>query len=79
MVSTEYGAPKCFKKCFDPNDLSNGDYGTHINVFDWKEGNLRQRIDLGMEGALPLEVRFMHDPKATVGFVGCALNAKLFR
>ncbi len=23
--------------------------------------------------------RFLHDPKATEGFVGCALNAKLFR
>ncbi len=28
---------------------------------------------------MPLEVRFLHDPKATVGFVGCALFGKVFK
>ncbi len=30
-------------------------------------------------GVMPLEVRFLHDPKATVGFVGCALFGKVFK
>ena len=28
---------------------------------------------------MPLEIRFLHDPKATEGFVGCALFGKIFR
>ena len=28
---------------------------------------------------MPLEVRFLHDPKATSGFVGCALFGKVFK
>merc|ERR1712110_818090 len=31
------------------------------------------------EGVMPLEIRFLHDPKATVGFVGCALFSNMFR
>ena len=38
-----------------------------------------QRIDLGPEGLLPLEIRFLHDPEATQGFVGCALSSTVFR
>merc|ERR1711910_95197 len=49
------------------------------NVYDWTTRKLIQKIDLGMEGVMPLEIRFLHDPKATVGFVGCALFSNMFR
>ena len=32
-------------------------------MFDWKERTLKQRIDLGAEGVMPLEIRFLHNPK----------------
>jgi len=51
--------------------------GRHLNVFEWSTGKLLQRLDLGEEGVMPLELRFLHDPKATEGFVGCALFAKV--
>merc|ERR1712241_1410284 len=73
------GHPRSFCQGFNPEHLKDGHYGTHINVFDWKEGRLIQRIDLGPEGVMPLEIRFLHDPKATEGFVGCALFGKVFR
>ena len=38
-------------------DVSKGNYGTHLNVFNWKEHKLIQRIDLGLEGVMPLEIR----------------------
>ena len=38
-----------------------------------------QDIDLGMEGLIPLELRFLHDPNATEGFVGAALSSNIFR
>ena len=48
-------------------------------MFSWKERRLLQTIDLGPEGIAPLEIRFLHDPRQTQGFVGCALNANVFR
>merc|ERR1712218_276681 len=63
----------------DLKDVEEGNYGTHLNVYDWKERKLIQKIDVGLEGVMPLEIRFLHDPKATEGFVGSALFAKMFR
>ena len=63
----------------DIADVEKGNYGTHLNVYDWKERKLIQKVDLGLEGVMPLEIRFLHDPKATEGFVGSALFANMFR
>jgi len=37
-----------------------------------------QRIDLGTDGQIPLEVRFLHDPNESEGYVGCALSSSVF-
>jgi len=50
-----------------------------LNVYDWKQRKIIQRIDLSMEGVMPLEIRFLHDPKSAVGFVGTARFANLYR
>ena len=59
MISTEWGHPRCFTKGLDVADVAAGNYGTHINVFDWENKELVQRIDLGMEGVMPLEIRLV--------------------
>jgi len=79
LISTEWGCPKAFGRGFMVEDLEAGKYGTHLNVYSWSEKRLLQKIDLGMEGVMPLEIRFLHDPLATEGFVGCALYANVFR
>lgn len=79
MISTEYGAPKLFLKGFDPTHVQDGGYGQCLNIFNWSEQKLIQKLDLGSDGFLPLEVRFLHDPKSDQGFVGCALTANVFR
>lgn len=55
------------------------EYGKSLNFFSWKDRKLIQTVDLGEEGTAPLEIRFLHDPKASQGFVGCALHANIFR
>lgn len=35
--------------------------------------------DLGEDGVAPLEVRFLHDPKESQGFVGTAVGSSIFR
>ena len=42
MISTEWGHPNKFAAGFKPEDVAKGNYGTHINVFDWKKGKLIQ-------------------------------------
>ncbi|KAK2173963.1 hypothetical protein NP493_840g00015 [Ridgeia piscesae] len=93
MMSTEFGAPKAFWKGFNPADVGNdvsvnrsiqtyvstGLYGQCVNVWDWKHHTIVQRVDLGKDGLLPLEIRFLHDPLAAEAFVGCALGSAIFR
>lgn len=40
--------------------------------------SLTQCFDLG-EDSLPLTVRFLHNPDAAEGYVGCALSGVVFR
>ena len=48
-------------------------------MWDWKERKAIQHIDLGGEGMIPLELRFLHDPEETQGYVGAALSSSVFR
>ncbi|XP_018332184.1 methanethiol oxidase [Agrilus planipennis] len=77
LVSTEWGIPNVFKKGMKPGDADN--YGKSLNFFSYKDRELLQSIDLGKEGTAPLEIRFLHNPKASEGFVGCAVYSKVFR
>uniref|UniRef100_A0A7N8Y0B1 Methanethiol oxidase n=1 Tax=Mastacembelus armatus TaxID=205130 RepID=A0A7N8Y0B1_9TELE len=79
MISTEWGAPKALADGFNPAHLKEGHYGRSLHVWDWTTHRKLQTIDLGEEGAIPLEVRFLHDPSATEGYVGCALQGTVFR
>ena len=79
MVSSEWGSPKSFCKGFDPADIAEGKYGHHLHIWDWKEHKYVKSIDLGANGQIPLELRFLHDPDSNVGFVGCALSSTVFR
>ena len=40
---------------------------------------LVQTIDLGNEGLVPLELRFLHNPDTTEGFVGATLSSNVIR
>lgn len=48
-------------------------------MWDWNTHRKLQTIDLGEDGLIPLEVRFLHDPSAAEGYVGCALGGTVFR
>lgn len=79
MISTEWGAPRAFKTGFNPAHVEANEYGHHLNVWRWDTHEMTQRIELGPEGMIPLEIRFLHDPSAAQGFVGCALSSTVFR
>ncbi|XP_014477331.1 PREDICTED: selenium-binding protein 1-A [Dinoponera quadriceps] len=80
LIATEWGAPRLFKKGFNPDDVKDTmNYGRSLNVYSWSEQKLKQTINLGDDGIAPLEIRFLHDPYASEGFVGCAVTSNLYR
>ncbi|CAG9770482.1 unnamed protein product [Ceutorhynchus assimilis] len=80
MVSTEWGAPKIWKRGYHPDDITTPDaYGRNLNFYSWSKRELIQTIDLGPDGIAPLEVRFLHNPKESQGYVGTAVGSSIFR
>ncbi|KAK8967061.1 Selenium-binding protein 2 [Platanthera guangdongensis] len=79
MISTSWGAPSAFSKGFNLEHVANGLYGRHLHVYNWTDRELKQTLDLGDSGLLPLEIRFLHDPSKNTGFVGCALTSNMVR
>ncbi|CAD6997503.1 selenium-binding protein 1 [Ceratitis capitata] len=79
MVSTEWGAPRMFRRGFREEDLDDmTQYGCRLNFYKWSTHTLYQTIDLGTEGTAPLEVRFMHDPKRPEGYVGACMYSNIY-
>ncbi|XP_040267827.1 methanethiol oxidase-like [Bufo bufo] len=79
MISTGWGTPKFICDGFKIEDVAAGHYGHHIHVWDWSKHTRIQSLDLGDDGLIPLEIRFLHNPDADQGFVGCALSSSVFR
>jgi selenium-binding protein 1 len=78
MVSSEWAAPNTFRGGFDLKDVEAGKYGHSLCFWDWMQRKLIDRIDLGPQGMIPLEVRFHHNPDSAHGFVGAALSSTMW-
>jgi selenium-binding protein 1 len=78
MVSSEWAAPATFQPGFDMEDVEAGKYGHRLHFWDWSEGVVEQTIDLGEDGLIPLETRFLHSPESVHGYVNAALSSNIF-
>ena len=72
-------AQRLLEPGFNLDDVGAGKYGQRIHFWDLAEKHVTQTIDLGDEGLIPLEVRWLHDPDADDGYVGAALSSAMFR
>jgi selenium-binding protein 1 len=79
MISSEWTTPNVYSQGFNLDDVLAGKYGHSLHFWDLEAKNVVQTIDLGQEGLIPLEVRWLHDPEADEGFVGAALSSAMFR
>lgn len=70
MISSSWGAPAAFTKGFNLQHVSDGLYGRHLHVYSWPGGELRQTLDLGESGLLPLEVHCLKS-----GVISTSYNA----
>jgi selenium-binding protein 1 len=78
MISSEWAAPSTYQPGFDLADVEAGEYGSKLNFWSWEDRTVEQTIDLGEEGLIPLEVRFLHTPEHAHGFVDAALSSNVF-
>ena len=65
MITSEWGTPNMVKNGVDPELLLSGKYGNALHVWDLKSRTHLQRIDLGAEQQMALELRPAHDPTRT--------------
>ncbi len=78
MVSSEWAAPNTFLPGFNLEDVSNGKYGSRIHFWDWEQHKIIKSVELGADGLVPLETRFLHNPDSTHGYVGAALGSVMW-
>jgi selenium-binding protein 1 len=78
LVSSEFGEPNAYEPGFDLEDVASGRYGRRLHFWNLAERTLEQSIDLGEQGLVPLEIRWLHDPDAEEGFVAATLSSVIF-
>ncbi|KAG6394841.1 hypothetical protein SASPL_145431 [Salvia splendens] len=66
MISTSMGAPSTFIKGFNVQHVSDGLYGRHLHVYSWPGGELKQTLDFGNNGLVPLEASWGHEVAISV-------------
>ncbi|MCE3553040.1 selenium-binding family protein [Pseudonocardia sp. RS11V-5] len=76
LISSEWGHPSMIEDGLVPELLLGQEYGHAIHVWDLAEGRHLQRLDLGAQHQMALEVRPSHDPEATWGFVGVVISTE---
>jgi len=78
MVSSEFAPPNTYYPGFDIKHVGEGKYGKRLHFWDWNARKIVRSFDLGEQGQIPLEVRFLHNPDSTHGFVGAALSSTIW-
>jgi selenium-binding protein 1 len=76
VVTSEWATPSMFEHGLNPEDLLGRRFGHHLNFWSMSERKLTQRIDLGDQHQMVLEVRPAHDPAKAWGFVGVVISVE---
>ena len=65
VITSEWASPSMIENGLNPEDLLGRKFGHHLNFWSMSERRLIQRIDLGDEHQMVLELRPAHDPTET--------------
>ena len=74
MITSEWGTPNMVKDGVNPELLLSGKYGNALHVWDLQRRTHLQKLELGAEQQMVLELRPAHDPRRSYGFVGVVLS-----
>ena len=76
MITSEWGTPSMVRSGLDPEALLAGRYGNSIHVWDLRRRKHLQKLELGAEQQMVLELRPAHNPTRPWGFVGVVVSLK---
>ncbi|MGZ6779122.1 MAG: selenium-binding protein SBP56-related protein [Mycobacterium sp.] len=76
VVTSEWGSPSMIENGLNPDDLLGRRFGHHLNFWSMSERTLIQRIDLGDQHQMVLELRPAHDPSKSYGFAGVVISVE---
>jgi selenium-binding protein 1 len=76
VITSEWATPSMFENGLNPEDLLGRRFGHHLNFWSMSDRKLTQRIDLGDEHQMVLELRPAHDPAKAWGLVGVVINVE---
>src|SRR3954452_1487499 len=76
IVTSEWGTPSMIEDGVDAGLLQGRKYGHALHFWDLRKRRHLQRVDLGDEHQMVLELRPAHDPTKTYGFVGVVVNVE---
>ena len=74
LVTSEWGTPNMVSRGLDVERLMAGKYGNAVHVWDMRSRRHAQRLELGAQYQMPLELRPAHDPTKAYGFVGVVIS-----
>ena len=75
-ITSEWGTPSMVRNGVNPELLLGGKYGNSLHVWDLRKGIHRQKLPLGDEYQMTLELRPARDPRKAYGFVGVVISLK---
>jgi selenium-binding protein 1 len=76
MITSEWGTPNMVEAGVNPELLLGGKHGNALHVWDLNSRRHLQKLELGSEYQMVLELRPAHDPNETYGFVGVVTSLK---
>ncbi|MEP9382098.1 selenium-binding protein SBP56-related protein [Nocardioides cheoyonin] len=76
LISSEWGTPDMIEDGVRADLLLGNKYGHAIHFWDLAAGKHLQRVDLGEQYQMTLELRPSHDPEATWGFLGVVVSTE---
>ncbi|MGH9063827.1 MAG: selenium-binding protein SBP56-related protein [Acidimicrobiales bacterium] len=74
LVTSEWGTPSMIEDGVDAEKLLGREYGHALHFWELSSGRHLQRVDLGDQHQMALELRPAHDPAQTYGFVGVVVD-----
>ena len=75
-ITSEWGTPSMVRDGVNPELLLGGKYGNSLHVWDLRKGSHQQKLPLGDEYQMTLELRPARDPRKAYGFVGVVISLK---
>src|SRR6201997_2541332 len=76
VLTSEWATPSMIENGLNPEDLLGRKFGHQLNFWSMSERKLTQRVDLGDQHQMVLELRPAHDPSKAFGFVGVVISVE---